>query len=308
MRSSAAPVAWLEPGAEVRELRPGSASLPERAGAARGAAGTGPSDAGRAPLASPTGELIADMAHDLRSPLTSIMFLAETMQRGESGSVSELQRRQLGLIYGAALSVCATATDVLELAAGGKHFALSNPRALDLAALLRATGDLILPLAEAKGLEVRVAHDEPTRRIGHEQALARVLLNLASNAMKFTDSGYVELAARTLDATRVEISVRDTGVGLDVATLPTHPCAHVGSGLPEHFSSIGLGLTICCKLLKAMDSELVVEPVPDGGTRFSFVLELPVAAGAPARVEGSRPITASRPSGETRPIALVAAG
>jgi signal transduction histidine kinase len=304
MPSSTAPVAWLEPGAQVLEPRPGSASRAELAG------GTGASDVDRAPLASATGELIADMAHDLRSPLTSIMFLAETLQRGESGSVTELQRRQLGLIYGAALSVCATATDVLELATGGKHFVLSNPRALDLADLLRTTGDLIRPLAEAKGLEVRVAHDEPTRRIGHQQALARVLLNLASNAVKFTDSGYLELAARSLDATRVEMSVRDTGVGLDADMLPTHPCSHVGSGLPEHFSSIGVGLTICCKLLTAMGSELVVEsmPLPEGGTRFSFVVELPVSAGAPARLEESRPIRPGRPSDETPPIALARAG
>src|SRR5438132_1338546 len=64
-------------------------------------------------------ELVVEMAHDLRSPLTSIIFLAETLQLGHTGSVNEVQRRQLELIRSAALSLCATASNVLELARGG---------------------------------------------------------------------------------------------------------------------------------------------------------------------------------------------
>src|SRR5258705_337357 len=64
-------------------------------------------------------EMVVEMAHDLRSPLTSIMFLAESMQLGQSGPVTEAQRRQLGLIRSAALSLCAAASDVLELSRSG---------------------------------------------------------------------------------------------------------------------------------------------------------------------------------------------
>src|SRR5712664_2605025 len=75
-------------------------------------------------LSGPNGlELVVEMAHDLRSPLTSILFLAETLERGESGPVTDAQRRQLRLTYSAALSLCATASDVLELARGSTRLA-----------------------------------------------------------------------------------------------------------------------------------------------------------------------------------------
>src|SRR5437867_9069491 len=71
-------------------------------------------------LAGPNGlDLVVELAHDLRSPLTSILFLAEALQQGQGGAVTPEQSRQLGLIYSAALCLCATASDVLELARGG---------------------------------------------------------------------------------------------------------------------------------------------------------------------------------------------
>src|SRR5260370_38581154 len=73
-------------------------------------------------LAGPNGlDLVVEMAHDLRSPLTSILFLAEAMQRGQGGPVNDAQRRSLALIYSAALSLCTAASDVLELARRGNQ-------------------------------------------------------------------------------------------------------------------------------------------------------------------------------------------
>src|SRR5207244_6544914 len=73
-------------------------------------------------LAGPNGlDLVVDLAHDLRSPLTSILFLAEALHQGQGGTVTPEQSRQVGLIYSAALSLCATASDVLELARGGNR-------------------------------------------------------------------------------------------------------------------------------------------------------------------------------------------
>src|SRR5438046_10287807 len=70
-------------------------------------------------LAGPNGlDLVVEMAHDLRSPLTSIVLLAEALQSGQSGAVSAAQQRELGLIYSAALSLCGTASDVREPARG----------------------------------------------------------------------------------------------------------------------------------------------------------------------------------------------
>src|SRR2546429_4971927 len=79
-------------------------------------------------LARPNGlELVVEMAHDLRSPLTSILFLAESLRSAQSSPISDTQRRQLGLIYSAALCLCTAANDVLELARGGDRLPGREP-------------------------------------------------------------------------------------------------------------------------------------------------------------------------------------
>ena len=230
-------------------------------------------------LSGPNGlDLVVEMAHDLRSPLTSILFLSEALQRGQSGPVSDAQRRALGLIYSAALSLCGAASDVLELARGGNRLVDQQPQPFSLSEILVSVRDMVLPLAEEKQLDVRLVHPVPERRIGHARALSRVLLNLATNAVKFTNAGFVELAARPLTPTRLELAVRDTGSGLDTNALRTlYQPFRKASGDPRNcFSSSGLGLAICRKLVRAMGTELQVETGPRG-TRFFFALELPPA-------------------------------
>src|SRR5881296_2352632 len=240
-------------------------------------------------LAGPNGlDLVMDLAHDLRSPLTSILFLAEALQQGQGGTVTPEQSRQVGLIYSAALSLCATASDVLELARGGNRLVDRSPAPFSVAETFASVRSMILPIAEEKGLAVRLVHPVPERRLGQARALSRVLLNLATNAVKFTDSGFVEVAARPLDARRLEFSVRDTGAGIDPAMLrtlyqPVRPVPTLGgngNGGRHHFSSSGLGLAICRKLVTAMGAELEVETRPNWGTRFFFELDCPPASAA----------------------------
>lgn len=223
--------------------------------------------------------LVVELAHDLRSPLTSILFLAESLQQGHGGSVTPEQTRQLGLIYNAALGLCATASDVLELTRGRNRLVDRTPTAFSLVETFASVRSMILPIAEEKAIAVRLVHPVPERRVGHERAVSRVLLNLATNAVKFTERGYVELAARPISATRLEFSVRDTGAGIDPAVLSSiyQPVRRVG--MRDHFSSSGLGLAICRKLVRAMGAELQVESRPDWGTRFFFEIDCPPDTG-----------------------------
>jgi len=233
-------------------------------------------------LAGPNGlDLVVELAHDLRSPLTSILFLTEALQQGQGGTVTPEQSRQLGLVYSAALSLCATASDVLELARGGNRLVDRSPAPFSVAETFASVRSMILPIAEEKGLAVRLVHPVPERRVGQARALSRVLLNLATNAVKFTDTGFVELAARPIDSKRLEFSVRDTGAGVDPALLRTlyQPVRPMPANGRHHFSSSGLGLAICCKLVKAMGAELQVETRPTWGTRFFFEVECPSPEG-----------------------------
>lgn len=222
-------------------------------------------------------ELVVEIAHDLRSPLTSILFLAETMLQGRSGPVSALQERQLGLIYAAALGLSAVASDMVELVRGKDRLTAEGRFPFSFAEVLGAVEDIVRPIAEEKGLALRL--HPPTRdvRVGHPAALSRVLLNLTTNALKFTTTGGVDIRIEELDGDLVECCVADTGRGIPAEALATlfEPFRRRQQAGDYAFSGSGLGLSICRKLVEAMGAELAVSTEPGVGTRFSFRLELP---------------------------------
>src|SRR6266498_4085989 len=244
--------------------------------------------------------LLTDVAHDLRSPLTSILVLAETLLRGQSGPVNEVQRRQLGLIYTAALGLSSVASDIIEFTQGGDQLVEQEPSAFSVTAMLESVRDIVRPIAEEKHLTVRLLAPTNDQRMGHPVALSRILLNLTTNALKFTDEGYVEIVAQEVAGVpdRIEFAVRDSGRGIPADKITTlfQPLRKESGRRGQLFSQTGLGLTICRKLASAMKSELKVESREGWGTRFFFELTLPVVT---SRRSGPR--AAPRPSG-THPV------
>jgi signal transduction histidine kinase len=231
-------------------------------------------------LSGPDGlELVVEVAHDLRSPLTSILFLAETLQRARSGPVNPVQERQLGLIYSAAFGLSSVASDVIELARGGDRLVDLDPIPFSVTDILESVRDIVQPIAEEKSLAVQLSTPEADFRIGHPVALSRVLLNLTTNALKFTAEGFVEVTAKETGVRAVEFSVRDTGRGIPPQSMATlyEPFRRRQKPGEYAFSGSGLGLSICRKLVEAMGSTLEVETSPGYGTRFYFVLDLPLA-------------------------------
>jgi signal transduction histidine kinase len=231
-------------------------------------------------LSAPDGlELVVEVAHDLRSPLTSILFLAETLQRGRSGPVNPVQERQLGLIYSAAFGLSSVASDVIELARGGDRLVDLDPIPFSVTDILESVRDIVQPIAEEKNLAVRVTSPEADFRIGHPVALSRVLLNLTTNALKFTAEGAVEVTAIARNPRCIEFSVRDTGRGIPPQSMATlfEPFRRRQKPGEYAFSGSGLGLSICRKLVEAMGSVMQVETASGYGTRFYFVLDLPPA-------------------------------
>lgn len=231
-------------------------------------------------LAGPHGlDLVVEIAHDMRSPVTSILFLVDTLRRGQSGPVTKVQERQLRLVYSAAFGLSTMASDVIELAKGRDRLVDAYPTPFSVREIMESVRDILLPLAEEKGLAVRLVPPACDARSGHPTALSRVLLNLTTNALKFTSAGSVTVTGRALDASRVEFSVADTGRGIppEVVGSLFAPFRQRSSG-GFVFSSAGLGLSICRKVCAAMGCELAVETQLGAGTRFSFVLDLPPLA------------------------------
>jgi signal transduction histidine kinase len=225
-------------------------------------------------------QLVVEMAHDMRSPLGSILILAERLRAGAGGDLAPIQQRQLGLIYSAAFGLSALAGDVIELARGGTTLMDQQPIAFSVSDVLQAILDILRPMAEEKKLVMRCTGPTADVRMGHPAALNRVLLNLATNAIKFTNAGSVDVVCRELDRTRIEFSVRDTGRGIPEYVVTNLYEAFRQRQVPGDyaFSSAGLGLSICQKLVGAMGGELGVETELEKGTRFHFTLALPQRA------------------------------
>ena len=222
-------------------------------------------------------QLVVEMAHDMRSPLGSILILAERLRYGSGGTLTPIQERQLGLVYSAAFGLSALAGDVIELARGGTTLMDQPPMPFLVSDVLQSIMDILRPMAEEKRLVVRCVGPEADLRVGYQAALNRVLLNLATNAIKFTNVGSVDVTCKQLDRSRVEFSVKDTGRG-----IPPHVMSNLFEAFRQRqitgdyaFSSAGLGLSICKKLIAAMGGELGVETELEKGTRFHFVLDLP---------------------------------
>jgi signal transduction histidine kinase len=222
-------------------------------------------------------QLVVEMAHDMRSPLGSILILAERLRYGSGGTLTPIQERQLGLVYSAAFGLSALAGDVIELARGGTTLMDQPPMPFLVSDVLQSIMDILRPMAEEKRLVVRCVGPEADLRVGFQAALNRVLLNLATNAIKFTNAGSVDVVCKQLDRSRVEFSVKDTGRG-----IPPHVMSNLFEAFRQRqitgdyaFSSAGLGLSICKKLIAAMGGELGVETELEKGTRFHFILDLP---------------------------------
>jgi signal transduction histidine kinase len=233
-------------------------------------------------LTGPSGlDLVVEVAHDLRSPLTSILFLSETMMRGRSGPLTALQERQLGLVYSAAFGLNAVASDVIELVRGGDRLMGRDAQPFSITEVLEAVGDIVLPIAEEKGLTLEFTGPLHDRRVGHGGALNRVLLNLTTNGLKFTSQGGVHVEVKELDPAhpeRIRCSVQDTGRGIPEAAIPMlfEPFRRRQQAGDYAFSGSGLGLSICRKLVEAMGSSLNLETVQGQGTRFTFDVTLPL--------------------------------
>jgi signal transduction histidine kinase len=228
-------------------------------------------------LASPDAlRAVVEMAHDMRSPLGSILFLVDTIRRGQSGAVTPVQERQLALIYGAALGLSTLASDVVD-AINGDRLVDGERIPFSISETILGVCAIVRPLAEEKALALRTSFPQVDGRLGYPSALSRVLLNLTSNAVRYTERGSVAIGCTELTATAVEFWIEDTGRGIpdNVLAMLFDGFRPAAAGI--RFSSAGLGLAICRTLLEKMGSSLQVKTAMEQGTRFSFQIELPPA-------------------------------
>jgi signal transduction histidine kinase len=164
----------------------------------------------------------------------------------------------------------------MDLAKREKDLIGHEPQPYALGEVFRNVERTVRPIVEEKRLELRVVVPERWQAMGHPHAISRVLLNLTTNALKFTDEGWVEIGVRPLPHGRLEYYVQDTGRGITPEQQRTlfQPFRRRQGGSQDghYFSGSGIGLSIARRLLRAMGSDLALDSSDEKGTRFSFVL------------------------------------
>ena len=219
-------------------------------------------------------DAVVAIAHDIRSPLCSILLLVDALRRAEKMSPNPIRERQLGLIYGAAFGLSTTVSNLIG-AARGDGLVQGQPMPFSVSETMHSVSAIVLPMCEEKGIPLGVEFPENDARVGHASAIQQALLNLASNALRYTDAGSVAMGCSELSTERVEFWVEDTGPGIPDDVLERLCYGFPPEGVKLRFSSAGLGLAIVRTLVEAMGSTLQVDSGVEG-TRFSFVLSLPV--------------------------------
>ena len=219
-------------------------------------------------------DAVVAIAHDIRSPLCSILLLVDALRRAEKTSPNPIRERQLGLIYGAAFGLSTTVSNLIG-AARGDGLVQGQPMPFSVSETMHSVSTIVQPMCEEKGIPLGVEFPENDARVGHASAIQQALLNLASNALRYTDAGSVAMGCSELSPDRVEFWVEDIGPGIPDEVLERLCYGFPPEGVKLRFSSAGLGLAIVRTLVEAMGSTLQVDTSSEG-TRFSFVLSLPL--------------------------------
>ena len=221
---------------------------------------------------------LATMSHELRTPLNAIIGFTGLMLMKLPGPLTPAQERQLTLVQSSGQHLLSLINDLLDLAkieSGRVELALEPVRC---AAVLEEVAATLRPAATLKGLAVEVdAPDATWAALADRRALQQIVLNLASNAVKFTSAGSVRLELRLLPAAgsrRLEIAVVDTGIGISEADQARlfEAFTQVGNRLERPAEGTGLGLHLSRKLAELMHGTITVQSHPGVGSRFALQL------------------------------------
>jgi signal transduction histidine kinase/CheY-like chemotaxis protein/HPt (histidine-containing phosphotransfer) domain-containing protein len=224
---------------------------------------------------------LATMSHEIRTPMTGLLGMLELL------SLSKLSREQsetLAVAHDSGLALGRIIDDILDHAKIAAGKLAITPEPVSLVQLLQRNVNTYMAVASRKGLTLRQMVDPriSPALMADPLRLLQVLSNLVSNAIKFTQEGYVEVRAefvsRVADLETVRLLVKDTGIGMgpEVQARVFQPFEQAGIDTERLYGGTGLGLAISRRLAQMMGSDVVIESAPGMGTTMSATLTLPI--------------------------------
>jgi len=219
-------------------------------------------------------DFLANTSHELKTPLNGIIGLSESMLDGAVGHVSEKVAYNLSLVITSAKRLANLVNDILDFSKMKSHEIALEKKSVDIYSL----ANLVLTLSQTqlknKKIEIRnLIPIEFPAAIGDENRIQQIMYNLLGNAIKFTESGHVEIAA-TLNEEMMEIAISDTGIGIPNDKLESIFISfeQVDSSADRSFGGTGLGLTISKQLIELHGGNIRVSSELGKGSVFTFTL------------------------------------
>jgi CheY-like chemotaxis protein/nitrogen-specific signal transduction histidine kinase len=240
---------------------------------------------------------LAGIAHDIRTPLTGILALAELLTSSDLG---ERERQWAAAVKSGAEHLAAITTLIVDAAKAEAAGLTLRNEPLSPRRLAEAVGRVLTARAETKGLraDIAIARDLPAMVSGDELRLRAALENLVDNAVKFTENGVVALTADVEPAkqgVRLVFSVSDSGIGLskrEIARL-FKPFAQASEDVARRFGGAGLGLVFVRRLARAMGGDLEIIAAPGRGSTFRLSVVLKPVQARAASADAPREATRS---------------
>ena len=240
-------------------------------------------------------EFLANTSHELRTPLNGIIGLAESLVDGARGELNGAARQDLQMIAASGKRLSGLVNDILDFSKLKNQNLELHCRPVDLHALVEVVIALTRPLVRGKDLELVDAVPRDLCAVhGDENRLQQILLNLVGNAVKFTESGRIEVRAKRDEQGIVRVDVLDTGIGIPKENHLSIFASFEQVDGSDHrgFGGTGLGLAVSKQLVELHGGSIWVESQPGEGSVFSFTLpsskEKP--QDPPASVPVSRPM------------------
>jgi len=231
-------------------------------------------------------EFLANISHEIRTPLNGVIGMTELLART---SLSEEQRSMVGIVQSSSESLLGLVNEILDFTKIEAGRLSLERTEFDVREGAEAVMALLRPRALAKGLSLQldIAEDIPKSVVGDPLRLRQVLLNLVSNAIKFTEEGHVRLEAALACDTSYGLAilfrVTDTGIGIAPAVIQKlfTPFTQADSATTRKYGGTGLGLAISRRLVQFMGGSIGVDSEPGRGSTFWFVVPVGTVETAP---------------------------